>query len=608
MASGTIYLTTYQEYYYKINYIKFLDNQNFASLNKKIRQCSTAKFIDQGKEKFWIIEAQDVSTLQTLLDEEIAIVKPSNADQHILPSKSFAKKLNYLECLKLTPYDYQKEGISFLIANPVAILADEMGLGKTPQFLTTIFILFKEKLLKSSLIVCPSAIKYQIAAEIEKWFDLEQDDFTFKVVDGTKKQRQKIYNSFAFEMPTITIINYELLKQDIEILESFHFDALICDEAHRLKNAKSLTHKSVKRIECNRKYLVTGTPICRDPLDLFNLFLILDKKILGSYPKFAKEFLIIGDKFSQRNAILAVKDEDKLFRKIHPFMIRRLKKDVLKSLPPLVISNYYVEMTKEQASLQERLWEDFREFQKKISDSTEYNDAGEIIRQDPRADALRGYIGLMHCLSDSPELLLRSPSKMAQKYSVFLTSSDKPSPKIKECIDICKELISINPMQKIVIFTQYERMQKLTNEFLSQHFSTILINGSLSAKEKMSRITEFRTGSTNILIGTNAMNYGINLPEANMCICLDQSWTPDVENQRYGRVHRANSNHDVVNVINLLSKNSIDEQILHVLQTRQESINNIIENSKQTNNFQNEVESLLTNRAFTKKYFGIQGD
>ena len=582
-----------------------MGSSEFSSTIRKIKKCPSAILNKIGKETFWTINFNELNILQNEFDE-VVVVDSENEDGYIAPPKKFSENIPCLDELKLSPYPYQLTGISCLLANRVMLLADDMGLGKTPQFLITAYVLWRQGLIKHCLIISPSTIKYQIAEEIEKWFhtetEYEQGYFDYKVVDGTVKKRQKIYDEFLEHMPVITIVNYEMLNNDLEYFSNLGFDMLVCDEAHRLKNAKTISHKSVALLNIQRKYLVTGTPICKNPLDTFNLFKLLDPRILGSYQTFAKKHLIIGDKFNQQNAILSVRNYANFHNEISTYMLRRLKKDVLSSLPPLIITNRYIEMTNEQKNVHNQIMDALQYQMQKTIDSTITNDNNEIISQDRRSDSLMGYLVMAHCAANNPQLLYMSETKMALKFRQYVKQSNKPSPKMEECMDICKEYIDNNPNQKIVIFTQYERMQFLLYEYMKKKFNIVLVNGKQSAKKKMEEIHKFKQDpKVQILIGTNSMNYGINLQEASLCICLDQSWTPNIENQRYGRIHRANSTHDSMQVINLISLESIDEKILSTLQARQNESDRLIENSNRELTELEYIDNLLKNRVTFKK-------
>lgn len=476
--------------------------------------------------------------------------------------------------------------------------------GKTPQYLSTIYVLFREKKIKHALIVCPNAIKYQIKSEVSNFFHDEEYGFTCELVDGTVKKRMKQYESWDKERPVITIVNYELLNNDIDIFKNLHFDIMICDEAHRLKNAGTITYKTIKLLssQINIFHLVTGTVFSKEPLNIFNMFALLNKNILGPYNKFAREYLIVGEKYGRKNCILEVKSYPKFHAVIAPYILRRLKSEVAESLPKLTITNRYVEMTPEQKRIDRILQEDLEEFSKRVKSSTKYDEDDNIIWQDPRADALQGYLVLRHCVADSIDLLKMGTKKMTAKYAAMVKYPKKytPSPKIKETIEICDEAISSNKKQKIVIFTQYERMQRLLYAELSKKYKTICVNGLMSAKEKNANIVAFQTTDINILIGTNSINYGINLQQSNLCICVDQSWLPDVEDQRHGRIHRINTMFDKVSVINLVSLESIDEKIIETLDARREMANKLIEKSEIESDLLSQVTSLLINRVKIK--------
>lgn len=593
-----IYLTSFNNKY-KINFTKFLGQEEFYNVNRNIKKCPSAQFIAGEKEKFWLIEYNDINILKKYYPDLVIVEEDTNTCLSVVP-QHFEKEIPHLDEMKLSLFDYQLVGVSYLCANNRAILSDEMGLGKTPQYLSAIYVLFREKKIKHGLIVCPNSIKYQIQDEIDKFFDTDKYNFTSQLVDGPIKKRMKLYEEWETERPVITIVNYELLNNDIDIFKNLDFDILICDEAHRLKNATTITYKTIKLLssKINILHLVTGTIFSKEPLNIFNMFSLLNKNILGSYNNFAKEFLIIGEKYGRKNCILEIKSYPKFHERIAPYILRRLKKEVASSLPALTITNRYIEMTSEQKRIDNILVEDFTAFSQRVKKSTKYDEEDNIVWQDPRGDALMGYLILRHCVADSLELLKMGSKKMTAKYAAMVKYPKKyvPSPKIKETIEICEEAISSNPKQKIVIFTQYERMQRLLNNELSKKFKTVCVNGMMSAKEKNENIVAFQKTDINILIGTNSINYGINLQQSNLCICVDQSWLPDVEDQRHGRIHRINTIFDQVNVINLVSLESIDENIIATLDNRREMGSKLIEKSENENNLLDQITTMLSGR------------
>lgn len=535
------------------------------------------------EEKYtWIVPKEHVDMLVGLMGEDKiawfnSIEEIKGIRENIIPQ--FEVSHDGLDDLKLNPYPFQGVGISFLHDIERGLLADEMGLGKTPQAIGAIHRLWKEGKVKKALIVCPTSLKYQWATEIEKFTDHKGI-----VIDGTPKQRKEQLNEFAnSDEYLFAIINYELVRNDLVSIQRIKVDAIAADEVHRIKNWKSKTSEAMKQLDAPYKFGLTGTPMQNKPDELWNVMDWLNSKILGNYWAFRNRYVVTGEKFGKKNVEIGYKRLGELRRRVAPFMLRRMKVDVAPELPEMIFNTYRVEMTPEQQKIQETIQEEFMSLLqelKEFSQRTEgqYDDQGEWVQPShPKEGQMMGFFNMMLAVSDAPELLLMSESKMAQRYSELITSDKPKSPKLDELERICQDNMEAGNT-KMVIFTQFARMQQLAVERLVNLGGVEVINGSMKPAERQAALDNFKYNETiNFMVCTDAANYGLNMQFANVLIHLELPWNPAVKDQRDGRVHRIGSEHSSVNIIHILTQGGIDEKVEEALYRKRELAGQIVE-------------------------------
>jgi SNF2 family DNA or RNA helicase len=209
---------------------------------------------------------------------------------------------------------------------------------------------------------------------------------------------------------------------------------------------------------------------------------------------------------------------------------------------------------------------------------------------------------MMQEVCDTPQLLLMSESGMAQRY-LDGPAVDQKSPKLDELVSILKDFLEndVNK-KKAVIFTQFERMQRLTVDAIGKLGKCCVINGHMDSKAKQESIMKFRTDpSINFLVCTDSGNYGINLSEASLLINVDLPWNPAVWNQRNSRIHRLDSTYESVNIINLISLGGLDEKILETLYNKMGMANEIVENRLEETEYLSTLTHSIIKELLTKK-------
>lgn len=598
----------------EIRFRTSLDIEVFRDYVDRIKRINGRRYVPKKGDNHWVIPISQQGYLKSLFDRKEIEWEIEEAEPD-LEEKNISDDFEYLDELALPPYPFQVLGINFLCEVERGIMADEMGLGKSVQMIGAAYKLHRRDGIKDVLIICPSSLKFQWDNEIRKFLDVEERDVDIFVIDGTPKQRVDMYDDIhESDKFKYVIINYELILRDVDYLLEFDWDVIGVDEAHRIKNWKSKTSKNIKKLDAPYKWCATGTPIQNKPDEIFNIFSFVDASVLGKWYKFRNDHIIIGRKFKQNNMILGYKNLGLLHKKINPYMLRRLKKEVAPELPDMIISNYYIEMYREQFSLHEKIREELYDLIKEISQYTERDENGNIIKQHPRANSLLGMFTMLQEVCDTPELLQISDSNMASKYAIetnkcpkldelekilgdFLDSySDSSSSTNRVITSENGEEVILNG-DKAVIFTQFSRMQALIVERISKLGKCEIINGSMSSIEKQERMNNFRMDpDIKFICCTDAANYGVNLQQANLLVNFEVPWNPAVWQQRNARIHRINSDHDNINIINLIAKDGLDEKILDVLYDKQNIASSVIEKRDNEKRYLNK----LTNSVMTK--------
>lgn len=552
------------------------------------------------KEKYmWIIPKEHVDILVNYMGEDKIAWHNSYEEikgirDTIVPE--FEVSDEGLEDMLMSPYPFQGVGISFLHDIKTGLLADEMGLGKTPQAIGAVHRLWKEGKARRALIVCPSSLKYQWAQEIGKFTKHKGI-----VIDGTPAERKEQLFEFRYgDEYLFAIINYELVRNDLELLKEIKVDVIAADEVHRIKNWASKTSKAMKELEAPYKFGLTGTPMQNKPDELWNVMDWLNPKILGNYWAFRNRYVVLGEKFNQKNVVIGYKRLGELRKRVAPVMLRRMKVDVADNLPPMVFNTYRVEMTPEQQRIQDAVQEDFMNLLKEIQNDRMTQPEGNEEQEHPKQGQMMGFFNLMMSVSDSPELLQMSNAHMPQQYARMLGKNPK-SPKLDELVKVVEDQLEAGN-KKIVVFTQFARMQQLAIKRLEKIGGVGQINGSMKPFERQAALDNFKYNrDVNFLVCTDAANYGLNMQFANVLINLDIPWNPATYDQRAGRVHRIGSEHSVVNIIDIITIGGIDEKIEEALYKKRQLAGQIVEKNEEERAAMNKLTAGFLTKLMGKK-------
>ena len=423
---------------------------------------------------------------------------------------------------------YQKEGFKWL--NELSelgfggILADDMGLGKTIQVIT--FVLSKRS--KKTLIITPTSVLYNWKDEFERF----APNVRVGLVHGTKAQRDRMLSEI--KKYDVLITTYGTLKNDENEYEKLQFDYCIIDEGQNIKNPTSKTTLSVKKINSKCNFALTGTPIENNLMELWSIFDFVMPGFLFTKERFKAKFI--------QN-----KNTEELKSLITPFILRRVKEDVLDELPEKIEKKYLVDMTTKQKSI-------YKSYVKEIKE---------------KLKSSKGNINMLTFITKLREVCL-DPSLIMDDYN-------GGSGKINALMELLDNYIDGN--KKILVFSQFTSALKNIEKNLEEvGINYIYLDGSIGSKERGELVKKFNEDPliSVFLISLKAGGVGLNLTSASVVIHFDPWWNPAIENQATDRAHRFGQK-NVVEVIKLISKDTIEEKILLLQEDKKELIESLMD-------------------------------
>ncbi|MBQ6885909.1 MAG: DEAD/DEAH box helicase [Lachnospiraceae bacterium] len=441
------------------------------------------------------------------------------------------------QSLKNVLREYQKNGFLWLktLKNNGfgGILADDMGLGKTLQVIAFLLSEKQEESGKTALIVCPASLLYNWKSEIERF----APELLVTMISGNNQERKEQIEAIGNE--DVVITSYDLLRRDIEWYEKIRFGYQILDEAQYIKNHTTQAAKSAKEIKAGFKLALTGTPIENRLSELWSIFDYLMPGFLYSYNRFRTDFEIPIVQAKSEN------ETERLKKMIRPFILRRLKKDVLKDLPEKLEENMIVKFSKEQ----EELYKAHVGRLKALLD----NQTGEEFAK-----------GKVQILSELTRLrqICCEPSLVYENYV-------GESAKLQACVEMLKN--AVEGGHKVLVFSQFTTMlthlQKQMRKEDIPYFSLI---GSTVKENRAKMVEKFNSGEVPVFfISLKAGGTGLNLTAADIVIHYDPWWNVAVQNQATDRAHRIGQK-NVVTVYKLIAKDTIEEKIVKLQERKKE--------------------------------------
>ena len=461
-------------------------------------------------------------------DEDLSFVNGSKYVSNVVKKFDKVKSKNYEipKDLNATLRDYQVSGFEFFKTLSDyqfgGILADEMGLGKTIQ--TIAFLLSNKD--KKSIVITPTALIYNWKNELEKFAP------TLKVglLHAAKSEREKILDNI--DNYDVILTTYTTYKNDIDKYKNINFDYCIIDEAQNIKNPDAIITKAIKNVNAKVRFALTGTPIENNLMELWSIFDFIMPGYLYNKSKF-KSIFVNNDK----NII-------ELKNLIKPFILRRTKKEVITELPDKIEQKIIIDLEKEHKRA-------YKGYVNLITRKIKENNQDNI--------TVFSYLTKLRQLCLSPELMVKNYQGKNSK------------------LDVLINIINDSSDEKILVFSQFTKVLEVIGKRLNEeNISYSYLDGKTSAKDRVKLVEEFNTNNNKVfLISLKAGGTGLNLTSANIVVHFDPWWNPAVEDQASDRAHRIGQK-NVVNVIKLIAKDTAEERVINLQETKKELIEDVI--------------------------------
>ncbi|XP_076025391.1 TATA-binding protein-associated factor 172 [Genypterus blacodes] len=571
---------------------------------------------------------QCFATLIRLLPLEAGIPDPPAMSADLIRQK--ARERHFLEQLldgrKLENYKipvpikaelrkYQQDGVNWLsFLNKYklhGILCDDMGLGKTLQ---SICILAGDHYLRTqefaktkaadssplpSLVVCPPTLTGHWVDEVSKFCAKEYLNPLHYTGPPTERMRLQ----HQVKKHNLVVASYDVVRNDIDFFRNIKFNYCILDEGHVIKNGKTKLSKAIKQLAANFRIILSGTPIQNNVLELWSLFDFLMPGFLGTERQFAarygKPILASRDaKSSSRDQEAGVLAMEALHRQVLPFLLRRMKEDVLQDLPPKIIQDYYCNLS----PLQVQLYEDFAKSRAKASVEDTISLASTEEEEKPKLKAT-GHVfqalQYLRKLCNHPSLVLTTQHPEYKRIIEQLAVQNSNLRDIQHApkLSALKQLLldcglggsgasegcteAVVAQHRVLIFCQLKSMLDIVeHDLLKPKLPTVTylrLDGSVPAGLRHSIVSRFNNDPSIdvLLLTTHVGGLGLNLTGADTVVFVEHDWNPMRDLQAMDRAHRIGQKR-VVNVYRLITRGTLEEKIMGLQKFKMSIANTII--------------------------------
>ncbi len=422
------------------------------------------------------------------------------------------------------PFNYQFAGISFLFPRHSAVLADEMGLGKTMQAISAIRMLLRSGQAKKILLICPKPLVTNWLREFNLW----APEITVAPITGSQAKRKWLWQH---DQTSVKIANYELLTRDQEFFlegdEPKQYDLVVLDEAQRIKNQSNATSKVVRKIQRDRSWAMTGTPIENSIEDLIGIFEFVSPGLVASHM-----------------SIRQIRDE------VQDHIIRRTKDVVMTDMPPKMICDEFLDLSPEQ-------WETYTRAEK-----------DGVVRLNEMGDQAQ----INHVF----ELVLRL--KQICNFDPATDSSSKAERLVADLEEVAAS------GQKAIVFSQWVGTLDKIGKRL-QDFNPLEFHGRIPSAKRDPILTEFKENPKRhvILMSYGAGSVGLNLQFCRYVFLFDRWWNPAIEDQAINRAHRIGAAGSVT-VNRMIMAETIEQRIHDVLEAKRALFREILSDNEEPPN------------------------
>jgi len=520
--------------YNKNSYITLSDgthaivNQNY--MNRLMRLFKKQK--DKVKVSFF-----DLPLVEELIDEKIAETAFKKSREIFLGFNNLAKSKCVIPELRATMRDYQKQGFKW--ANYLhqhglgGCLADDMGLGKTLQAIALLASIYPRQK-KPSLVIVPKSLLFNWENEILKF----RPDLTYTIHHGLVRDLS------AAKGKNLIITTYATVRNDIEAFRVEEFYYVILDESQNIKNLNSQISKSVMLLNSKHRLALSGTPIENNLNELYALFRFLNPAMFGSPEEFSRNYAIPVQKNDDKDALHELK------KKIYPFILRRLKRDVLKELPEKVEQTLYVDMSDEQKIFYE---------QRRL-----------FYYETVKAQISRNGI------KKSQFFILQALSELRQIASIPESKSENGiiSPKREVLVEQILDLVANN--HKILVFANYlNALDCIAEDLEKDGIKYLLMTGATRDRKLLVEQFQEDESCKVFLMTLKTGGIGLNLTAADYIFIFDPWWNKAAENQAIDRTHRIGQDKTVF-AYKLITRGTIEEKILQLQEKKSELFDRLI--------------------------------
>ncbi|MCR5685651.1 MAG: DEAD/DEAH box helicase [Lachnospiraceae bacterium] len=457
---------------------------------------------------------------------------------------------------------YQAYGFKWLRTLQAAgfggILADEMGLGKTVQAIA-LFESWREQGIEAPiLVVCPASLVYNWYEEIKRF----APKLKVETLTGTAAERKTQSGSLTKfdpkKSPQVCVISYDLLRRDIALYDKTEFMAVVIDEAQYIKNQKAAMTKAVKGLKARYRYALTGTPIENRLAELWSIFDFLMPGFLYDYQRFSTQF---------ESPIVKSKDEaasKRLKAMVRPFILRRLKNEVLKDLPEKLEEVRYAKLEDSQRKVYDAQVVKMKQMIGSGLTTTSKKSRGTAAAANSSPqDKMQIFAELVRLRE-----LCCDPSLIFENY-------DGASAKKEACLDLIES--AIEGGHRMLVFSQFVSMLEiLERELINRKIGYYKITGSTPKEQRLRLVHDFNEGDIPVfLISLKAGGTGLNLTGADVVIHYDPWWNLAVQNQATDRAHRIGQKNKVT-VYRMIAKDTIEEKILALQEAKKDLAEEIL--------------------------------
>jgi TATA-binding protein-associated factor len=428
-----------------------------------------------------------------------------------------------------------------------------------------------------TLIVCPPSLSGHWQQEVKQYAPF----LNCIAYVGPPSERARLQPMLS--EADVVVTSYDVCRNDNDLLNAINWNYCVLDEGHLIKNPKAKITLSVKKLMSNHRLILSGTPIQNNVLELWSLFDFLMPGFLGTEKVFLDRFAkpIAASRFSkssskeQEAGALAI---EALHKQVLPFLLRRLKEEVLNDLPPKIIQNYYCD----PSDLQKKLFEDFsKKEQKELQDkvgSTERSDKEHIFQA----------LQYMRRLCNSPALVVKEGHKQYNEVQSYLSAKRSNirdvshAPKLSALRDLLVDCgigldhsaegeldtgaSYVSPHRALVFCQMKEMLDIVQNDVLKKLLPSVQylrLDGGVEATKRQDIVNRFNTDPSYdvLLLTTSVGGLGLNLTGADTVIFVEHDWNPQKDIQAMDRAHRIGQK-KVVNVYRLITRGTLEEKIL----------------------------------------------